>query len=431
MTRMPDGTTGSPWLILSYFSRIDGMACAQHIDDRIEHLRDHGIEPLMLTGVCGERWRGLLHERVLSASPSGLRFELRHLKRRGGMSRCWAGLLNLLILPLYLLEKLIIDLDSQWSWFPLAIFRGRRLCSRYGTQLIYSTGGPASAHLAAAMIARSLGIPWIAEFQDPLVHGDWLRSKRALKVFAWLERLICSRADAVVFLTDQARQRADARTGLGCRGWSVYPGADPAAMPDISYERGDECTFAHFGSLGGSRNLKVFLEGLQQVVSERPELSTIVRLEIYGSCDPLSRRMIKEFPWQEMIHEHGRIPRSESLVAMKKTGILLLIQNTEEFSAETIPSKTYEYLNVGRPILGLVHHNPELVQMLSTLGHTAVAADSPDAAKQAIISCYDHWRHEGTKPGQSASPYTVAAAADEIVSIAAVAGQSHGERRNG
>jgi hypothetical protein len=418
MSSVPDDTAGSPWLILSYFSRIDGMACAQHIDDRIEKLRARGIEPLMLTGVCGERWPGLVHEQALSVSPSGLRFELRHLKKRGDIARLSASLLNLLILPLYLLEKLIMDLDSQWSWFPLAILRGRRMCSRYRPRMIYSTGGPASAHLAAAMIARSHGIPWIAEFQDPLVHGDWLRSKRALKVFAWLERLICSRADAVVFLTDQARRSADARTGLGHRGWSVYPGADPAAMPEIAYMRGDGCTFAHFGSLGGSRNLKVFLEGLRLVVSELTELAAIVRLEIYGSCDPLSRRIIKEFPWPEMIHDHGRIPRNESLVAMKKTDVLLLIQNTEEFSAETIPSKTYEYLHVGRPVLGLVHHNPELVQMLSALGHTAAAADSPEAVKQAIIGCYEQWKDEGTKPLPAASPYTVAAAVEKIIAIA-------------
>lgn len=430
MTGMPDGTSGSPWLILSYFSRIDGMACAQHIDDRIGPLRVRGIEPLMLTGVCGERWRGLVHERVLSTSPSGLRFELRHLKRRGGMSRLWAGLFNLLILPLYLLEKLVIDLDSQWSWFPMAILRGRRMCSRYRPQMIYSTGGPASAHLAAAMVARSCGIPWIAEFQDPLVHGDWLRSKRALKVFTWLERLICTRADAVVFLTDQARKNADARTGLGRRGWSVYPGADPAALPDTAYVQGDTCSFAHFGSLGGSRNLRVFLDALRLLFIERPELVRVICLDLYGSCDPLSRRLIAEFPEQGVIRDHGRVPRNESLVAMKKTGILLLIQNTEEFSAETIPSKTYEYLHVGRPILGLVHHNPELAQMLSTLGHAAAAAGSPEAVKKAIIDCYDQWRHEGTHP-PAASPYTVAAAVDEIASIAAVVGQHHGGRLHG
>lgn len=412
-------------MILSYFSRIDGMACAQHIDDRIEYFRARGIEPLMLTGVCGERWRGLVHERAFSTFPSGLRFELRHLKKRGGITKLWAGLLNLLILPLYLLEKLVIDLDSQWSWFPLAILKGRRICSRYNPQLIYSTGGPASAHLAAAMIARRRNIPWIAEFQDPLVHDDWLRSKRALKVFTWLERLICSHADAVIFLTDQARRNADHRTCLAHRGWTVYPGADSAAMPDAAYVQGDVCTFAHFGSLGGSRNLKVFLEGLWLLLAERPELATAVRLDLYGSCDPLSRRLIDDVPLPGVIRIFGRIPRRESLLAMKRCGVLLLIQNTEAFSTETIPSKTYEYLHVGRPILGLVHHNPELGQMLIALGHTAVAADSPEVVKQAIAACYDRWKHDKMQFQPAASPYTVAAAVADIISIAAVAGQNH------
>jgi hypothetical protein len=411
-----DGMTGTRWLILSYFSRIDGMACAQHIDDRIEHLRARGVEPLMLTGVCGERWRGLVHKRALSASPSGLRFELRHLKKRGGMTKLWAGLLNLLILPLYLLEKLVIDLDSQWSWFPFAILQGQRMCSRYRPQLIYSTGGPASAHLAAAMIANRHNIPWIAEFQDPLVHDDWLRSKRALKVFTWLERLICTRADAVIFLTDQARRNADRRTGLTKRGWTVYPGADPVAMPDVAYKQGNECTFAHFGSLGGSRNLNIFLEGLRRVISERPELTEIIRLDIYGTCDRLSRRAIDEFPWPRIIRNHGRVPRHNSLEAMKKTDILLLIQNTEEFSTETIPSKTYEYLHIGRPILGLVHKNPELSEMMLRLGHMPVKADSPEDIKRSIAELAESWI-EGRLHPSSGGGFTVAQAVDRLITI--------------
>ncbi len=416
---MNDTTLHIRWLVLSYFSRIDGMACAQHIDDRIEYLRARGIEPLMLTSVCGGRWPGLVHEQVFSSSPSGLRFELRHLKKRGGISGIWAGLLNLLILPLYLVEKLVIDLDSQWSWFPFAILKGERMCRRHKPHLIYSTGGPASAHLAAAMIASRLKIPWVAEFQDPLVHDDWLRSKRALKIFIWLERLICTRADAVIFLTDQACRNAGSRTGIDRRDWTVYPGANPAAIPQATYQKGNLCHIAHFGSLGGSRNLKVFMEALAQLLTERPELKQVLRLDLYGSCDPLSRRLIDEFPAPEVIRDHGRIPRQESLVAMKQCDILLLIQNTEKFSAETIPSKTYEYLHVGRPVLGLVHHNQELFRMLMTLGHKAVAADSVTEVKQGIIDNYERWKMEATDYQPEPSPHTVASAVQKLLTITA------------
>jgi glycosyltransferase involved in cell wall biosynthesis len=405
------------WLILSYFSKIDGMACAQHIDDRIPYLVAAGIEPLLLTGVCGGDWNEFVHNKVCSVAPSGLRFELRHLRKRGGFIRLAAVLLNLLILPLYLLEKLLIDLDSQWSWFPLAITKGRKVCSENRPVLIYSTGGPASAHLAAFVLARSSRLPWIAEFQDPLVHDDWLRSRSALKIYTRLERLICNRADAVVFLTEQARRNASDRTDLGGRGHVVYPGSEPAAMPQVTYERGPCFRIAHFGSLGGSRNIKVFLEALQQLFAEYPELAAVVRLDLYGSCDQFSRKLISSFPMPGVICDFGRIPRSESLVAMKRSDLLLLIQNTEKFSSETIPSKVYEYLHTGRPILGLVYHNAELEQMLADLGHQAVTADSVLRVKQAILSFFEGWSGERPSCQPQPSPFTVKSAVSQLFVI--------------
>jgi hypothetical protein len=387
------------WLILSYFSGIDGMACAQHIDDRLSLLPGRGIAPLLLTGICGKGRDDMVTVQVPSVAPSGVRFELRHLRQRIAPLKIAAPFLNLLLLPFYILEKLLIDLDSQWSWFPLAILRGRRLCRTFRPEILYSTGGPASAHLAAAVLARRFRIPWIAEFQDPLVHEDWRRSRRALRVFSWLERLICERADAVIFLTDGARERACVRTGIHRRSWTIYPGASPADMPREAYEKGEHCRFAHFGSLGGSRNLKVFLEALRQLVALRPELSGIVRLDLYGSCDRLSRRLIADFPAPEMICEHGRIPRRQSLAAMKCSDVLLLIQNTEEYSAETIPSKVYEYFLAGRPILALVHENPELREMMVRKGHQAVKAGLKEDVMTGIAALVDRWRSGGLAVG--------------------------------
>ncbi len=405
------------WLIVSYFSGVDGMACAQHIDDRFSYLQQRGVSPLLLSSICGQPLSGIVSRRVPSSSPSGIRFELRHLRRRGGWVKLMSQVLISFLLPFYLLEKIIIDLDSQWSWFPLAILSGSRLCHCYRPEVIYSTGGPASAHLAAAVIARYYGLPWIAEIQDPLVHEDWHRSFRARKLYGWLERLICNRADAVVFMTDGARDGANRRTGLGQRGWTVYSGADPAAIPQTVYKRGEFCRFAHFGSLGGSRNLKVFLEALEDLLRERPEWAIAMRLDLYGTCDRLSLQLIEGFPMADIVTNHGRVPRQNSLMAMKQCDVLLLIQNTEQFSAESIPSKSYEYFHTGRPILGLIHKNPELSQMLTGQGHVAVAADDVASVREGIRECYLRWAEERTAV-LPASPYTVQSAVDALIGIA-------------
>ena len=71
------------------------------------------------------------------------------------------------IFPFYLLEKIIINMESEWSWCFLASLRGLLLCRQLRPEVVYSTGGSASAHVAALLIKRWTGCTWIAETQDP------------------------------------------------------------------------------------------------------------------------------------------------------------------------------------------------------------------------------------------------------------------------
>jgi len=404
------------WLILSYFSRIDGMACAQHIDDRLPYLRKSGISPIMLTSVCATRHEGLIHRRVPSVAPSGIRYELRHLRRRSRIAKVLAPLINVLSLPFYLIEKIIVDLDSQWSWFPLAAWRGRALCREFAPELIYSTGGASSAHVAACIISRTTGIPWIAELQDPLVYGDSTRSRRAQRLYGGIVSLMCRHASAVIFLTEEARRRAAASTELGDKGRVIYPGADPAIMPDVPYQRGERCCFAHFGSLGGTRNLRVFLQGLRLLFEERPELAGLIHVDLYGTADRATIEDIRAFPYPGVIRNFGRIPRKDSLIAMKRSDVLLLIQNTDSISAETIPSKVYEYFLSSRPILGLVHNNSELRDMLNLQGHIPVVADDRLSVNRGITQMIQLWSHTRTDCIPQ-SPYNVESAVIKLIEL--------------
>jgi hypothetical protein len=49
---------------------------------------------------------------------------------------------------------------------------------------------------------------------------------------------------------------------------------------------------------------------------------------------------------------------------MQAADILILLHGNDEWCAEYIPSKFYEYLWAGRPIWGITHRNPQLDEML-------------------------------------------------------------------
>jgi len=412
---------GRSWLILSYRANIPGSACSQHVDDRLPHLQAQGIEPVLLTGPVGERCNRWRHFRTVSLAPSGIRFELRHYLRRH-LSKRWQfkiveTLLLLPVLPLYLLEKIVVNLESEWSWGLLASLRGLLLCRQLRPELIYSTGGSASAHVAALLIKRWTGARWIAETQDPLVHDHgWRRSRLALLLYTNLEQRICRQADVFVFLVGAAMEHCRQRTGCG-RLAVVYPGTNPSWFGQISHNKGSRCRFAHFGSLSGTRNVAVFLQALEQVVSGRPELRGLAQVDVYGSFDNLSEREMKRLRLHDLVVLHGPVPRQEAIDKMQQADCLLLVQNIIYFSCETIPSKVYEYLLAGRPILGLLHNNQELETMLRDNGHRAAPADDVQATATAIAAILDDWTADRLPAKTAAKAWTVEEAVRKLICL--------------
>ncbi len=410
------------WLILSYRANVKGSACSQHIDDRLPFFREQGIEPVLLTGPVGEKSETWFHIRTHSLAPSGIRFEVRHFLRKHLHKRWQFKLVEtvvlLPILPLYLLEKIIINLESEWSWFFLASLRGILFSRRYKPEVIYSTGGSASAHVAALFINKWTGIRWLAETQDPLVHDhDWQRSRMVLKLYKTLEKRICRQADRFVFLVQAAREHTAARVNGDCNGAVIYPGSVSSFFSPGLYRKDEYLHFAHFGSLAGSRNLVIFFQALEQVVAERHAVREQIRMDVYGSFDGASEREMKELQLEDLVVRHGPVPREKALAAMQQAGCLLLIQNIVFFSCETIPSKVYEYLLSERPIIGLLHHNDELKSMLTENNHRVVPADDVQQVAAAIQQVVAEFNSTDFSSRKAQSVWTVGTAVRELIKL--------------
>ncbi len=412
------------WLILSYLANRDANACSQHIDDKLQPLLDRDVEPVLLSGVGGKKYTAFPHETALSIAPSGLRNELRSFLRTRCTNKFTFKLfetpLLIPILPFYLLEKIFLDRDDDWSWFVRARQKGKMLCDRYHPELIYSTGGSASAHIAAFHIAKATGLPWIAELQDPLIHDkEYHRNKRAFRYYHNLETMIRKNSCATLFMCDSAKENCNARTGIKANSHTVYPGAKEHALPPAAFAAKDNiCNFSHFGSLGGSRSAEFLIPALQKSIEQNPEFRNIIKLNLYGTCDTKSHKFIANFPFPDIITFHGKIPREKALQLMALSSCLVLIQNTEFYSSETIPSKLYEYMLTGRPVLGLTYHNREIDRLLLAEGHFSVAADNMDAICTAITTITNRQQSGQLQQPHSPSPWTAGRAVDQLLCIA-------------
>ena len=89
--------------------------------------------------------------------------------------------------------------------------------------------------------------------------------------------------------------------------------------------------------------------------------------------DSLSAEAIKQYDYADILLAHGRLEkdpltgksgREQVAQKMQEADVLILLHGNDEWCAEYIPSKFYDYLWAGRPIWGITHRNPQLDQML-------------------------------------------------------------------
>jgi len=417
------------WLILSHAFNMDGRAASQTITDKIPHLIDLGVEPIIVSGALGYKDPVLEHHQVLSALPVGLRFDLRHyLKNRISnqfLYRIALLAVTILIFPLFLIEKLLIPIETTWSWSISAYLVSRRIIKSKRPTLVYSTGGAYAAHIAGYWLSKRFGIPWIAEIHDPMVTASDTSQSIRKRFLMWLEKKICSQADIVWWFTEMALARARSRhPQLGEHGHCVEPGVDDPALERTPYRRGEHLVISHFGSLSDTRNLHGFLEALQKLIGQDASRASKIRLHIFGgSLDPVSERAIRMFPYPEVIRNFGRLEtdpvsgesgRTQVLKRMNAADCLLLLHGTEAFSEEYIPSKLYEYLWTQRPILGLVHRNPQLTAILQEFKHWSVDEQNNDEITRALEELYSRWSNDQLQDNQLITPYTTERAVEVI-----------------
>lgn len=419
------------WLVFSHAFNMDGRAASQTITDKIPHLVNLGVNPIIVSGVSGRKDKVLEHHQVLPALPVGLKFDLRHFLRNRISSpilyKFTMLIISLALMPFYFIEKLIIPIETTWSWSISAYLVGRRIIKKNRPSLIYSTGGAYAAHLACYWLSKQYGIPWIAEIHDPMILEPLPAKSRRGKFLVWLEKTICDHADIAWWFTEMALEQARRRhPQLSNRGHYVLPGVDAPDFSRLPYQRHEHFVIGHFGSISETRNLHTFLEALRTFIDREPSRASQVRLHLYGgSMDTISANAIKTFPYREVIQNFGRIEtdpvtresgRARILKRMNAADCLLLLHGSEPFCEEYIPSKLYEYLWTQRPILGLVYRNPQLTGILREFNHWSVDSQNTVEITQALEELYSRWSQNDLQDSQGTTPYTTFNSVREIYS---------------
>lgn len=290
--------------------------------------------------------------------------------------------------------------DRWLSWWLGALPAGMATIRRLEPDALWSTYPIATAHMIGASLARLSGLPWIADFRDPMAQEDYPPDPAVWRSFDRIERRALSRACFSTFTTPSAAQTYRAR----------YPAhAGKIELLENGY---DEETFSGIPP-GGPLNpgmVTLLHSGVVYPAERDPSqlFSALSRLKSRSraSFDRLCVRF--RAPVHEaLLHELGQrydvaeaievlpaIAYRDALGEMLRAEGLLVLQAAN--CNEQVPAKLYEYFRAQRPTLLLTDPEGDTARTARDAGIEAIAPLDDAQAIATLLEAFLAQPERGT-----------------------------------
>lgn len=301
--------------------------------------------------------------------------------------------------------------DRWTSWWLGAVPAGLAMIRRERPDVIWSTYPIPTAHCIADTLARLSGLPWVADFRDPMAHDGYPADPVLWRSFEAVERRVFRRARRMTFTTPGAArlyaqrypQAAD-RVRVIENGYSEE--AFAAAQPHSETHSGTKSETD--GTTQGAPRVLLHSgvvypdwrspAGLFQALASARAAGRLspasFQLRLRATAhDDFVRQLATQHGVADLVQVLPALPYVDALSEMLGADGLLLLQSRD--CNDQIPAKAYEYLRAGRPILTLADPAGDTAQLMHRAGlpHQAPLEDAA-----AIDSALRHFLEDWLQP---------------------------------
>ncbi|MBH9576508.1 glycosyltransferase [Inhella proteolytica] len=292
--------------------------------------------------------------------------------------------------------------DRWASWRFDAVRQGMAWIRRERPRAIWSTYPIATAQRIGAELAQRSGLPWIADFRDPMAQDGYPADPRTWESFRAIEALAFERAAACIFTTAGAERLYRERyPNTRARLLTIENGYDEDSFARAEAAPGERgplipgcLTLLHSGIVYPSeRDPTQLMAALRQLLDQgriRPgQLRLRFRAPVHGD---LILQLATAQGVQEFVEVQPPLPYQQALAEMLRADALLVMQNSN--CNDQVPAKLYEYLRARRPILALTDPAGDTAAVLRRSGVRTIAHLEDPAAIAAQTSVLLQGLHE-------------------------------------
>ena len=277
--------------------------------------------------------------------------------------------------------------DRWLTWRLGAVPTGMRLIRKHRPDVIWSTYPIATAHVIGADLQRASGLPWVADFRDPMAQEGYPEDPRTWRRFKRIEERTVANAQFSVFATPgAARMYRNRYLAMAERITMIENGFDEESFAGLAPNRASNkplnagrITLVHSGIVYPvERDPTQLFVAMRRMIEQGLLRDGGIRVRFRASDhDALLRTLARENGVEELIELVPPIPYRAALEEMVRADGLLLLQAAN--CNEQIPAKLYEYLRTGRPLVALTDPHGDTAGALRDAGIDTIARlDSAD-----------------------------------------------------
>ncbi|WP_431051961.1 glycosyltransferase [Roseateles sp. L2-2] len=297
--------------------------------------------------------------------------------------------------------------DRWHSWLLGAVPAGLKLIRETRPDAIWSTYPIPTAHLVGYWLSRLSGLPWVADFRDPMAHDGYPADPVLWQSFAAVERKVFARASRFTFTTpgaarlyakrfpaaadrirviengysEDAFRQAERHVNGGVNGDAHGSAGVDSNRTSSTASRGPR-VLLHSGVIYPDWRSPVRLfEALAAAKASGRIDASRLKLRLRATAhDDFVRELAARLGVADLVEIAPTIPYAEALAEMLRADGLLLLQSND--CNDQIPAKAYEYLRARRPVLTLADPAGDTAQLMRRAGlpHNAALEDGPGVA---------------------------------------------------
>jgi glycosyltransferase involved in cell wall biosynthesis len=284
-----------------------------------------------------------------------------------------------------------------------------KLVRQRNIRAIWSTFPIATAHSIGLEVARQTGLPWLAEFRDPMWQGDYPPDPQVNRAWQAMEHEIFLKASRVVVTTPSAARlyaerfaEHKAKVAVIENGYDEETFARAEADFSVPNTRHGPFVLLHSGVIYPSeRDPTQFFAALAALkrrgVLSAQDLRVVLRAT---GNDQQFRTQLEALDIVDIVRLEPSVSYLDALREMLSVDALLIMQ-AANCNAQ-IPAKLYEYLRAGRPILALTDPAGDTAGALQAAGAGTLARlDSQEEIERTLPEFLrrvrdDSWERAGT-----------------------------------